>query len=939
MNGDSPGAKQKNFSGSFLLWLLLLGGTLAVLCRQGFRPYEVFWANDLPLGALVESSARLPASLFGSWSDFYWLGGPNVAFPPNLTNLCMSILSPQLHLKFYAPGSMLFLGFGAWFFFRQLRFSPMACVLGGLGAGLNMHFFSNACWGLGNWNVCCGMIFIALGVLVSPAVEKLWIKGALAGLAVGMAVMEGFDVGAIMSLYVAAFMIFLFLSIESDPAQGARKTIFVGAVLVASAVLISLSTIYTLIGTQITGTAGVGQSEADQREAWDKNTQWSLPKLETLRMIIPGLFGYRMDVYTTSTNPATYYWGSVAEDPHIEELESSNPLVRSNAAVSLQFPGQIQSIMAGGDKALQASIVDRVKSVLQRRHTGSGEYTGLLVCLLALFGLANAARKAGSPYSAPERRAVWFWGGAALFSMLAAWGRHGYLYALIYHLPLIANFRNPVKYLHPLNVSLIILSGYGLEALARQYLRSTASQADSFSRAMSRWWKRVSAFEKWWVAGCALALAAAAAGYFVFASSKPALVQYLLRAGFDTTSAPPIARFSVNEAGWFIFYLALSACVLFCVLGGAFSGRRAAWGWVFLAAIMICDLSRADVPWIRYYNYKEKLGLNPVVDLLRREPWEHRVNSRVWPATPNYMTPSLTGLCHWWLENDYPYNDIQSLEIDQAPRMPVLDGNYLNDFVVTSNNDLSPATRLWRLTNTRYILAGAEWEAALNQFGEPRDSFRAVMRMNIVDKPGVAQAEDPGDWTVQTNSDGPVALLEFTAALPRTRLYANWKMVDDSTALRLLGSAPFDPAKTVLVAADTPVAQAPGSPDAGAGTVKITHYQSKHLILDAEAKTPAVLLLNDRTGDFWNVWIDQKPGAVLRCNYIMRGVFVPPGHHIVEFRYQPPLKLLFVSLATFGLGILLAGYVVFTRFTREPETAPAPSAKRGGKTTTTSYEA
>jgi hypothetical protein len=930
MNEDSSGAKQKRFNGSFLLLLLLLGGTLAVLCHQGFRPYEVFWANDLPLGALAESSARLPGSFFGYWADFYWLGGANVAFPPNLSSICMAILSPQIHLKLYAPLSMFFLGFGAWFFFRQLRFSPMACVIGGLGAGLNMHFFSNACWGLGTWNVCCGMSLVALGVLVSPDIEKLWVKGVLAGLSTGMAVMEGFDVGAIMSLYVAVFVLFLFLSTESNRAKGVGKTVYVGAILVISAILISLSTIYTLVGTQLTGTTQAGQNVKGSEGDWQFMTQWSIPKLETLRVIIPGLFGYRLDVYTTSPDPSAYYWGSVAEDPLLGKLESSDSLVRSNAAATLHLPDQYQSVMAGNDKTARENLVDMIMSrvQMQRRHTGNGEYTGVLVCLLALFGLANAARKTGSPYSTHERRAVWFWGAAALISLLAAWGRYSFLYALIYHLPLIGNFRNPMKYMHPLNISLIILSGYGLEALSRQYLTATASRAEPFFQQISTWWKRVSAFEKWWAAGCAIALAGAVAGYFILDSSKPNLIHYLLHHGFDATVAPQIARFCVAQVGWFMLYLALSLGVVVGISGGAFSGRRACWAWGILAAIMICDLSRADVPWIRYYNYKEKISLNPVVDLLRREPWEHRVNSRIWPAG-GYMTPNLTYLCHWWLENNYPLNDIESLEIDQAPRMPVLDSDYLNLFNVASEHDIPRAVRLWQLSNTRYLLAGMEWEAPLNQLGEPKNSFRTVMRMNVVNKPGITQPEDQGDMTVQTNSDGPVALFEFTRALPRTKLYANWKTVDNPTALQLLGAASFDPEKTVLVANDTPVAQAPGNPDADPGTVKISHYQSKYLTLEADAKTPAVLLLNDRTGDFWNVWVDKMPGSVLRCNDIMRGVFVPAGHHIVEFRYQPPLKLLFVSLTAFGLGILLAGVVIVTRFTRQPET---PTASPGNAT-------
>jgi hypothetical protein len=935
MNEDLPGAKQKRFNGGFLLLLLLLGGTLAVLCHQGFRPYEVFWANDLPLGALVNSSARLPASFFGCWADFYWLGGPSAAFPPNLTNISLAIFTPEHQFKFYPPGSMFFLGLGAWFFFRQLRLSTMACILGGLGAGLNMHFFSNACWGLGQWNVCCGMIFIALGVVVSPAIKQLWIKAVLAGLSVGMAVMEGNDVGAIMSLYVAVFVLFRFLSTESNPAKGLGKAVCVGVVLVVSALLISLSTIYTLIGTQLTGTATVGQSEAARRQAWDFNTQWSIPKLETLRMIIPGLFGYRLDVYTTSGSPAAYYWGSIAEDPRIGELESSDPVVRSNAVAALPAPpqvlAQLQSIMAGNDMTARENIIDQVKGMGQRRHTGSGEYTGVLVCLLALFGLANAARKTASPYSTDERRMVWFWGGVALFSLLAAWGRYGFLYALIYHLPLVANFRNPMKYMHPLNISMMILSAYGVEALARQYLTAAAKNAESLFQQIWTSWKRVSAFEIYWAAGCAVVLIGSVGGYFKLASSKPALINYLLHNGFSPTDAPQIASFCIGEVAWFILYLAVSVGLVACILAGGFAGRRALWAWIFLAAIMICDLSRADIPWIRYYNYKEKMSPNPVVDLLKREPWEHRVNSRSWPAG-GYMTPELTMACHWWIENDYPFNDIESLEIDQAPRMATLDSDYLGRFYLTSDKDLSPATRLWRLTNTRYLVAGPEWERPLNQLGEPKNSFRTLMRLNLVNKPGIDQPEDPGDQTLQTNGSGPqVCLYEFTAALPRAKLYSNWQVVDDPTALQLLSSAPFDPAKTVLVAKDTPVSQAPGNAETDPGTVKITHYQSTELMMEADAKTPAVLLLNDRTGDSWNVLVDQKPAPFLRCNHIMQGTFVPAGHHTIEFRYQPSLKLLFISLSAFGLGILLAGYVIFTNFKREPEPSPAPESKRPEK--------
>jgi hypothetical protein len=54
---------------------------------------------------------------------------------------------------------------------------------------------------------------------------------------------------------------------KRKPPLRAGKTLLVGGLVVVSAVLISLSTIYTLVVTQISGTAGGGQSESDKAGA------------------------------------------------------------------------------------------------------------------------------------------------------------------------------------------------------------------------------------------------------------------------------------------------------------------------------------------------------------------------------------------------------------------------------------------------------------------------------------------------------------------------------------------------------------------------------------------------------------------------------------------------------------------------------------------------
>ena len=720
MNGDQIAAKKGRQKGGLLVLLIVLGGALAALCHQGFLPHQVFWDNDAPLGSMLDPSNRLPGTFAGHWGALYWIGGSSVSSSPSFSTLLQMILPPEIYLKIFAPLTMLFLGVGAWLFFRQLGFAPPVCVVGGLGAGLNMHFFSNACWGLGQWNISAAMVFVALAVLVSPSVRPPWVKAAIAGLSVGMVVMEGFDLGAILSLYVGIFIVFYFLTTAPSPARGIPKTIGMGALAVLFALFISSSTLYTLVGTQIKGTVSLGQSAAERKAHWDFTTQWSLPKLETLRLVIPGVFGYRLQDYITDTNRASAYWGRIAEDPHVDELESSNPETRAHSAASLGLQPEIQNIMAGNNMSAREQIMDQIKASLQRRHTGSGDYTGVLVCLLALFGLFNSWRKPGSPYSKNERQLVWFWGIAALVSLLAAWGRYGSLYQFIYHLPFLSNIRNPIKFLHPLNICLIILSGCGLEALHRRYLCGAANTG-SLPHPVMRWWQKAAGFEKNWTVGTLLVLGASVVGLLILSSSKSDLVYHLEHNGFSTELAPPMAAFCIHEIVLFLVFFAASAGVVIAILSGAWSGRRATWAWGFLGLIMILDLGHSDAPWVRYFDYKEKYSMNPVVELLRHEPWEHRVMSRFLP-TGGYIPGdgNLGALCHWWLENDYLANNIESLELDQAPRLPDLDRNYINTFAAWSQQDLSAPVRMWRLTNTRYILADARLTPALNQLAEPK---------------------------------------------------------------------------------------------------------------------------------------------------------------------------------------------------------------------------
>ena len=245
-----------------MLLLALLGGALAVVCNQAFKTHYIMWANDTQYGPLMASANRLPDTFSGDWLDYWWIGMEIPSSSPTLATILAMVISPGMFLKIFTPATMLLLGFSAWVLFRQLKFAPIVCVLGGLAAGLNMHCFSTACWGLGTWNIAIAMIFLALAALVTDSIRQTWIKAALAGLAVGMSVMEGFDSGAIMSVYVGVFTAFFCWVTESTVRKKMIKIVWVEMLVVLVAVLIAFSTLCTLVGTQIVGIAGAGQAGA-----------------------------------------------------------------------------------------------------------------------------------------------------------------------------------------------------------------------------------------------------------------------------------------------------------------------------------------------------------------------------------------------------------------------------------------------------------------------------------------------------------------------------------------------------------------------------------------------------------------------------------------------------------------------------------------------------
>lgn len=881
--------------------LLLFVIVLVVLFHGVFLPGQTLFSNDGPLSEQMAQCHRLPARFTGCWLDLGGVGLNGGAALPDVTYVLLWLLGPLWYSRLYAILSLLILGVGAWYFFRQSRLAPVACILGGLAAILNSTYFSVACWGMLPHVLTAAMSFLALGALMDRNPRGRWLRVILAGFAIGMGVSEGADVGAIFSVYVAAFIVY-----QAWIAEGSRpKNLGIGlgrlAVVTICAAILASEAISGLINTSIKGIAGTEQNEQTRAERWNWATQWSLPKKESLSLIVPGLFGYRMD-----TPGGGNYWGTIGRD------QAWNKYVAS-----------------GRQGRPPTGYV---------RYTGSGYYEGIIVVLVALWAAMQSFRRNEPVFSLEQRRWLWFWTGVSIVSFLLALGRFGPIYRWVYMLPYFSTIRNPVKFLYPFSFGLVVLFAFGLDALQRKYMSATGPTVATRWPGLLNWWKKAARFEKYWIYGCGAVAIASMIGGVVYANQRTKLEDYLQSTQIET-NLDAIFNFSLHRVGFFLVFFLLSVWLMTLVFSGAFVGKRARTGGILLGVLIAADLGLANLPWIVYSNYNDKFATNPIIDFLRDQPYEHRV-----VIVPAHLRPDEDILRQLyrveWLQQQFPYYNIQSYDFADMPRMPedlAAFTGMIRD--PETNEPFANLNRAWQLSNTRYIIApmgfAAFWD---RQSYLARTPLQIVARFDIVPRPGIMQPHSVGETTAVTSPNGRFALFELPNALPRAKLYEHWQInTNNEAALKQLFDPDFDPEQTVLIDSGAISDSATGTANGPAGTVEYVHYAPKDIVLKAEAGAPAVLLLNDHFDPNWKVLVDGQPAELLRCNYLMRGVHLGPGTHSVEFKFRPRFGLLYVSLSASILGLLMLGFLAVSAnknstppATRQNQPAPKPEARKNG---------
>ena len=180
--------------------------------------------------------------------------------------------------------------------------------------------------------------------------------------------------------------------------------------------------------------------------------------------------------------------------------------------------------------------------------------------------------------------------------------------------------------------------------------------------------------------------------------------------------------------------LAISNGLLTLILSGYFNARRARIGAVLLGLLLVVDLAVVDTRWVVNYNWKEKYveaSNNPVIDFLRHKPitpsWlGEAVRASQQLVGDDQMLQQVYDL--EWKQHLFQFNNIQTLDIIQMPRVPTDIAAYETALQFDGQpQNIHRVSRKWQLTNTRYLIGTAGLMNAIKQLDSDHQRIKPVM--------------------------------------------------------------------------------------------------------------------------------------------------------------------------------------------------------------------
>ncbi len=451
-------------------------------------------------------------------------------------------------------------------------------------------------------------------------------------------------------------------------------------------------------------------------------------------------------------------------------------------------------------------------------------------------------------------RYTWFFVILMAATLVMALGRYTFVYPLMFkYLPAFSKFRVPKMILFLFAFGMSVIAGKGIDVLAGE----TAER-----RKLAGW--------LWWCGGVV-----ALTGVILFLLSvgrqpiMASVAQYIdAPTRYQSGTELIIERYAnmLRESA-----TALAACALFLALFYAWFRKWLPGKFLLpvLFVLTLADLWRVDNRFIVVTSppaANNRESVNDVVRFLQ-------------PRIDNYrMQPLTQESSHYYAENGFA--NISAYVTISERRYK----EYLDNFSLMS--------AMPDIMNLKYLIVSAA------DFTSQKTAMAAKYA------------------PVFFSSNGTV-VLDNKTVLPKAWLVPSAAVVTDPRErLAIMATDPrFIPAQIALVESPPPFPMAPYGQTANTGKARVDTYMPNRIVVTASANANAMLVLGEKYYRWWYARVDGKPATIYPVDHILRGVYLTPGNHRIEFDFDPlPFKIgKYLTLASLVFFLFLLGRELWFR--------------------------
>jgi hypothetical protein len=109
-------------------------------------------------------------------------------------------------------------------------------------------------------------------------------------------------------------------------------------------------------------------------------------------------------------------------------------------------------------------------------------------------------------------------------------------------------------------------------------------------------------------------------------------------------------------------------------------------------------------------------------------------------------------------------------------------------------------------------------------------------------------------------------------------------------------------------------------------TISLNAYKANHLIYNSKNKNSGFAVFSENYyKNGWKATINGKEVPIIQVNYILRGLHIPAGKNIIEFKFEPQVVKTgsIISLISFVIMVLLTGFFVYLKIVKVKKSSKA----------------